>query len=179
MAKVSFSDQELTLAEVARHHMLVVTAVYDFFALTDPLQLTLHPSLVGYAGHPAIEVRSMVLAEIDHGSALSVLACVEAAIRTDYLRRVYGKEKGMVSRALRELYKERGERARLDDDLLACWRDKSSVPKILIGALIGAFNYRHWLAHGRYWTPKFRQVYDYQTVYHIADAFLTAMSEVE
>lgn len=176
MAKVSLSQLELTLAEVARHHLVMQTATYEFFAL-GTVVLMGNQSLAGYAGLPLDEVRSIVLAELDHSSALSVLSCVEAAIRTDYFRRVYAKEKSALSRALRQVYKEREERARLDADLLDCWRQHSDVPKVLIGDLIGAFNYRHWLAHGRYWTPKFGRTYDYQSVYSIADAFLNAISD--
>lgn len=177
--RVSFSELEQTLPEVARHHTLVSTAIFDMFALTPPGKLLMHSSLAGYAGLPAEKVRALVLAEHDHNSALSVLACVEAALRTDYLKRCYGKQKDDIARSFRDIYKERAERARLEDDILGCWRDKSGIPKTLIGELIGAFYYRHWLAHGRYWTQKFGRVYDYQTVYNIADAFLDAMERHE
>lgn len=178
MARVSFSGLQLTLADVTRHHSVVQAATYDFFAL-GVAALAANPNLAGYAGQPLDEVRSTVLAELDYSSALSVLSCVEAALRTDYLRRVYDKEKSELSRALRQVYKHKEERARLDTDLLDCWRDHSDVPKGLIGDLIGAFKYRNWLAHGRYWTQKFGRRYDYQAVYNIADAFLKAMFEGE
>jgi hypothetical protein len=157
VARVSFSELEQKLPEIARHHTLVSTAIYDLLALTPPTQLAIHPSMEGYAGLTVEEVRGTVLAEHDHNSALSVLACVEAALRMDYLKRCYDKKRDDISRSFREIYKARAERARLDDDILASWRDKSSIPKVLIGELIGAFNYRHWLAHGRYWTQKIRQ----------------------
>jgi len=38
----------------------------------------------------------------------------------------------------------------------------------LINALQGAFKYRHWLAHGRYWVPKYGQKYDFDSVYVLA-----------
>lgn len=173
MGRVSLSGQALTLPEVARHYSAVTAATYDFFANTDLLALKAHPGLAGYTGLPMHEVRSTVLTEIDHTSALSVLSCVEAAVRSDYLRRVYDREKDDVSRALRAIYKLRQERARLDNDLLFCWRDHSGVSKALVRDLIGAFNYRNWLAHGRYWTPRFGRRYDFSTVYPIAHAFLT------
>lgn len=176
MAKVSLSGQALTLPEVARHNSAVLAAAYDFFANPDRAVLSAHPSLRGYIGLPLDEVRTSVLAEIDHNSALSVLSCAEAAIRTDYLRRVYDKQKDDLSRALRRIYKVKEERARLDDDLLFCWRDHSNVSKALVSELIGAFNYRNWLAHGRYWTPKFGRRYDFSTVYPIADVFLRSIS---
>jgi hypothetical protein len=39
----------------------------------------------------------------------------------------------------------------------------------LIGELRGAFRFRHWLAHGRYWTPKLGRRYNYEDVYALAD----------
>ncbi|MCU6498946.1 hypothetical protein LPN04_14200 [Rugamonas sp. A1-17] len=84
-----------------------------------------------------------------------------------------------MSRALREVYRRKKAFARLDDDLLAAWRAHSNVARIVISELMIAFQYRHWLAHGRYWPPKFGRSYDYQTVYSIADSFLSAMAEVE
>lgn len=176
MASVSLSGQQLTLADVIRHHSVVQAATYDFFA-RGAVALAGSPSLAGYAGQSLDEVRSTVLAELDHSSAFSVLSCVEAAIRIDYVRRVKAKEKSELSRALRQVYKDKEDRARLDTDLLDCWRDHSDLPKGLIGDLIGAFKYRNWLAHGRYWTQKFGRRYDYQAVYNIADAFLKAMQD--
>lgn len=128
MARVSFSELEQKLPEVARHHTLVSTAIYDLFALTPPAQLVMHPSLEGYAGLPVDEVRTIVLAEHDHNSALSVLACVEAALRTDYLNRCYSKQKGDIARSFRDIYKARAERARLDDDILACCLEHPYIP---------------------------------------------------
>lgn len=175
VGKVSLSDQMLTLPDVARHYSAVTAATYDFFSNPDPAMLFAHPSLAGYIGLSVDVVRSKVLTEIDHISALSALSCVEAVVRTDYLRRAYNKEKSKISRALRAIYQVKEERARLDDDLLLCWRDNSNVSNLLVGELIGAFRYRNWLAHGRYWTPKFGRRYDFSTVYPLADAFLTSI----
>jgi hypothetical protein len=179
VGRVSLSGQALTLPEVARHYSAVTAATYNFFANSGPMALKAHPSLAGYTGMPMHEVRSNILAEVDRTSALSVLSCVEAAVRSDYLRRVYDREKDDMSRALRAIYKLKEERARLDDDLLFCWRDHSGISKALVRELIGAFNYRNWLAHGRYWTPRFGRRYDFSTVYPIAHAFLTFISSKE
>jgi hypothetical protein len=53
------------------------------------------------------------------------------------------------------------------------WVDNSSVPRsIIIGDLRGAFRFRHWLAHGRYWTPKLGRRYDFDDVFALADLTL-------
>jgi hypothetical protein len=43
---------------------------------------------------------------------------------------------------------------------------------VIIGELRGAFKFRHWLAHGRYWKPKFGRRYDFNDIYTIADIAL-------
>ena len=38
--------------------------------------------------------------------------------------------------------------------------------------LKGAFKFRHWLAHGRYWDPNLgRKKYDFQSLYALAEEF--------
>jgi len=68
---------------------------------------------------------------------------------------VYEKKKDTISRACRALYKQKGARVSLEDDILAIWKQNYPECKIAIGHFIGVLKLRHWLAHGRYWTPKF------------------------
>ncbi len=56
----------------------------------------------------------------------------------------------------------------LEDEILNSWKCCSSASDKLIGDLKGAFKFRHWLAHGRYWEPKLGQKYDYESVYVLA-----------
>jgi hypothetical protein len=56
--------------------------------------------------------------------------------------------------------KKNENKVRLDKHILDVWRDRDGKTKSLIGDFRGALNYRHWLAHGRHWTPKRGQNYD-------------------
>lgn len=164
---------QLDLPQIADYHTLVQAALFDLFA--NPT----NGALVQYAGMALDQVRADALAELEHTSSLSVLACVEATLRIDYAQRVSARGRSALSRELRAVHKQKKDRARLDDDILAAWRDHSGINKNVISLLISAFNYRHWLAHGRYWLPKFGRTYDYQSVYTIADGFLSLMVDVE
>lgn len=168
---MSSSNQsgQLSLPEIANHHSLLEAALFDLFANQN------HAALAQYIGRPLGEVREEALAELEHTSSLSLLACVEAALRVDYDQRASARGRSHLSRALRTVHRQKHEYARLDEDILGAWKAHSNISKPVISALIAAFKYRHWLAHGRYWPPKFGRTYDYQTVYGIADAFLTAM----
>lgn len=167
--RVSFSAEEQSLEEIANHHADVQSGIYEFFGGRSQTLLS------RYADAKVDEVRDRSLAELNLTSSLSILSSVEAAIRLDYLRRVYGRWRDPLSRSMKALHQEKENRARLEDELIGLWREQTGVSSLLLGELIGAFKYRHWLAHGRYWTPKLGRRYDYETVYGIAQEFIEAM----
>jgi hypothetical protein len=169
--RVSFSSQEQSLEEIATHHADVQAGLFEFFAGSSQALLD------RYADAKIDEARDKSLSELDFTSSLSVLSSVEAAVRLDYLRRVYGRWRDPLSRAMKVLHRRKENRARLEDELIHLWSEQTGVRDVLLSELVGAFNYRHWLAHGRYWTPKFGRRYDYQTVYEIAQEFIDAMDE--
>jgi len=58
------------------------------------------------------------------------------------------------------------------DDILEGWKRYTSASSSLIGDLRGAFKFRHWLAHGRYWTPRFGRKYDFDSVRLMAEGIV-------
>lgn len=115
------------------------------------------------------------LDEADLTSSLTILASIEAAFRIDYLQRCYGRKKDAVSRALRKIYKAKQHNAALEEDIFQAfqaWVENSSGTRSIIGDLRGAFRFRHWLAHGRYWTPKLGRRYDFSDIFALADLTL-------
>ena len=99
---------------------------------------------------------------------MTVLASIEASFRVDYLQRNYAKKRDDLSRAFRDLYREKQQRASLTDDILEAWRRHSNVGPKLVGDIRSAFRYRDWLAHGRYWVAKLGRPYDFETIYDLA-----------
>jgi hypothetical protein len=106
------------------------------------------------------------LAELGHAVALLILASTEAALRVDFVKRVGQKKKDPVSRRFRQVHKRRKDRCRLEEDILDVWVDQSSESgvKAAVSEFKGALNYRHWLAHGRYWKPKLGYAAGYEPV---------------
>lgn len=107
--------------------------------------------------------------ELDKTSSLTVLSALEASFRIDYLKRCYQKEKDALSRIMREIYKKKGHHVSLEDDIFDTWKKYYPKSKNMISELLGAFKYRHWLAHGRYWEPKLGRKYDYHYIYALAE----------
>lgn len=167
--RVSLSEQELSLETIAFHHGNVQVALFEFFSGSSASQLSRFPL------ESVDNARDVSLDELDFSSSMSVMAALEAAIRVDYLSRVYERRKDPLSRAMRELHNEKANKAKLDRDILQLWADETPVSASLVQRVASAFRYRHWLAHGRYWTPKFGKEYDYDTLYAIADEFIEAM----
>jgi len=76
----------------------------------------------------------------------------------------------------REVHKNRKSAVRLDEDILEGWkRHEPLVSSALIGELRGAFKFRHWLAHGRYWVPKLGRRYDFNSVHLMAEGLVSAL----
>ncbi len=169
--KVTFSGENLELAEAALHHNDAEGALTLFFSIASPSYS------VRFAGYKPNEVRDEFgerIAELDRNTTMSLLAAIEAAFRIDYLQRCYNKKKDEVSRQFRQIYKAKEAHVSLEDDIFEVWKNNTKGSTRLISDLRGAFKFRHWIAHGRYWTPKFGQKYDYVSVYPLA---LQALSD--
>jgi hypothetical protein len=172
MANSYAAQGVLTLGDIADYRIDVRLSILAFFRDASA------GLLARYAGLSREELRvleSARLEETDAQCALTVLAAVEAAFRIDYQIRCESKLKDPLSRKFRDLYRKYQMRVSLEDDIFEIWKDESRETKSLIGNLKGAFNYRHWLAHGRYWVPKWGRDYDFQTVFILADAIFTSL----
>lgn len=167
--RVSFSGSNLSLSEVALHHNDTSSALLLFFSLASPSYAA---RFTGYKPEEVGEELSERQDELDRTTTMSLLAAVEAAFRIDYLLRCYQKKKDEVSRDFLEIYKSKDAYASLEHDIFEVWKNNTIGSATLIGDLRGAFKFRHWLAHGRYWTPKLGRKYDYQSVYPIASQAL-------
>jgi hypothetical protein len=161
-SQVAFSGLHLPFDEMVNHHQDVESSLTHYFSHVSR-QYTIH--LERYSK----EKLRFRLSENDKSTIFTLLAAVEAAFRIDHLQRSYQRKKDKLSKAFRALHQQKGSRASLEEDILSAWKEHTSVPAKLIGDLRGAFKYRHWLAHGRYWTPKLGQKYDYDSVYELTE----------
>ena len=116
--------------------------------------------------------------ELGRVAMLGMLASTEAALRIDLAERVSNKKKDKVSRSLRDAYKKRGRKIRLEEDILDVWREYGDAGiKRVVQEFKAALNLRHWLAHGRYWKPKLgRAGYDAVDVFDICGGLLQAVA---
>jgi hypothetical protein len=108
--------------------------------------------------------------KLEHVVSLNLIASTEASLRVDYLRRALrGKiKKNKIDKKFQELYHQKGTRVSLRDEILETWKEVHPDCTDAIGDFRGALNVRDWLAHGRYWTPRFGRKYSATLVFNIS-----------
>ena len=167
-SRVGFSHEHLDIEQIDWHRRDTEAAIDAYFTIGNPSSAQ---RFIGFAPSEVRTEKEILLDELRRGSSMDVFGALEAAFRIDYLQRCYRRERDDVSRAFRNLYNDKGPAVSLEGDILAAWRQNSNVSRQVIADLTSAFKYRHWLAHGRYWNPRFRKL-DYEEVYTLAEATL-------
>lgn len=109
-----------------------------------------------YLGMSLTEVKrhfEKIEKELQVSYTLKLAALGEAHLRMDYVRRKdFGKKnrKLNIHDAMRALYRLVGVKAQLDKDIIDTWKQYSSN-KPVFSSYKTLLQYRHWIAHGRYW----------------------------
>lgn len=106
--------------------------------------------------------------ELEQSFILNIISHCEALLRSDFVIRVQGKKKDSLSRAFQEIHKSCGNRIRFSEDILDNWKSQHPCHKKDIGLLEGILEFRHWLAHGRYWKRKSTNTYSVDDAYTIS-----------
>lgn len=104
-----------------------------------------------------------------------ILATTEAVLRIEVKTRAAERKKDSLSKRFRNLYKAKGGRLRLDEDILVAMKEEG-VSASAIADFRGALNLRNWLAHGRYWNLKAGRGYTPNDGFDISRALLDSMA---
>ena len=158
---VNFSYENLGPTAIANYYNDTDSSIRFFYTTQSATKF------FGYTGEEAIAEMESRVAELDATCTFTLLADLEATFKIDYLQRCYQKKKDPISKSFRRIYKQKGASISLGRDILPIWRICRPELRYLIGTILGAFNYRDWIAHGRYWTPALGQKYDFLTVFQI------------
>jgi hypothetical protein len=158
--RISFSNEELPIKEIDAYFVTTEKALRLFYQKNNPY-------FANYTSEELENERDQMIEELDKSTAFTVLAAIEAHLRVDFLQRCYNKEKDSLSREFRNLNKKKGSNVSLSDDILELWMQNINR-KPVISELRSALNYRHWLAHGRYWTANLGRRYDFYSVLTLA-----------
>lgn len=107
----------------------------------------------GYTIKGIYEEFDNLLKEHERIGILQFVSSAEACFRIDFYKRVYQKRKDSVSRAFRRIYQNKGDKVRLREDILKAW-DSNGLHGKGLSDFYRLLDFRHWMAHGRYWTLK-------------------------
>jgi hypothetical protein len=166
-SKVPLSYEELSIIEIEAYYLTTEKALRSFYRRNNPYFLEYNINALQTELDGRIE-------ELDRSTSFTILAAIEAHIRVDFLQRCYNKDKDDLSRKFRALYKKKGSKVSLSEDILELWKDFAS-DRSVVSDLKSALNFRHWLAHGRYWVAKTGRKYDFNSVRTLVIFSQTAM----
>ena len=179
---MSFLAKRPRASQLRQWHLETRTAVDDRELTVLNLiakRLPVPDAVLGMTEEEVADYFENARSELDAAASLLALAEAEAVLRVDFLSRVKKRTKDPVSQSFRQLHKSKGESVRLDDDLLGTWAIHHSQCKAAVSEFRAALKLRHWLAHGRYSTPKLGRTYVTQDIFGIADQLFTKLPGVD
>ena len=113
-----------------------------------------------------------------YAAMLHLLTTTEALLLLQFESLSERKTKPAIFRRFRQIGRDRGEKIRLEEDILDTWIAVYPDTARSIREFKGVVPLRDWLAHGRYWNPKLgRPVYDVTDLFDIASEMLTRMQD--
>lgn len=114
------------------------------------------PRFLGYLPSDVDQYFEVLRGETELLATLDLIASIEAAIKVDYTNRVERriKDNSSLGGAFKALHKRKKERVSLEDHILHAWKTCDPNTKSKIDDFEHVLDYRHWLAHGRYWVYK-------------------------
>ncbi|WP_044749400.1 hypothetical protein [Bacillus alveayuensis] len=164
--RITFSGEHKNLENIVNFYNLCKSALLKYKENIKK-GLEIPEEFIGFTSEELDQYFRNKIEELETLICLDLLAAVEAKLRIDYLTRVKNRKKDNLSRIFRSIYKERKARVSLDEDILENWKEQHPQAKKYISDYKSVLQFRHWLAHGRYWTPKLGRHYDLSTVYTI------------
>lgn len=114
--------------------------------------------------------------ELEHLVCLDLISATEAFLTVDYHNRIRKRERTKIGKLFKEIDRRTlGDKVSLEDDIIEAW--KATKKKAPFSDFIGLLKYRHWLAHGRYWTPKLGREYSFDIAYQIVENVFKVVSK--
>jgi len=135
--------------------------------------MRLRPHEQQFIGFMPMEVEKYFASQRSQLETLTMfelLATTEAVLRIEVETR---RKKDSLSKRFRRLNKTKGNKIRLDEDILVALKDEG----ISVYDFSGDLRLRDWLAHGRHWHPKLGRQYTPNDIFDISRALLQAVPQ--
>lgn len=183
ISKAFFSESSQDIDDIINWFNVCKNAIYDYknkivSGIRQGSEFNLPREFLGFTLKELDIYFDNLNKELENVTCLSLLSAVEAKLRTDYLFRACNKKKDTLSKKFRSIYKQKSQKASLEEDILNTWTEIYPELKNIIGDYKGALNYRNWLAHGRYWNPKLGRKYDVDVIYTISNNIVNNLFDI-
>lgn len=166
IAKLSEKLHNLSIDDVNNQYNINVIAIKQYYSKDNKDYDKI------FAFNTENEIReelNKTVNEFDKEISLTLLAAIEAMFKVDFIIRCRIRDKSIVTRKFRELYKVKFDKVSLEEDIIEVWKKYTTELNIAFSELKSLIKYRNWLAHGRYWTLKAgRNNYQYYDIHEIA-----------
>jgi hypothetical protein len=157
------SNENQEIKEIAELKITSLFATSLYFSSKNPNYKT---DFISLTVDEVQEKKRVVENELEIDFCLNLLSSFEAVLRIDYAFRCQNRKRDEVSRYFRNYYRNDGLKVNFEEIILKGWKIYFPNIKKDIDYLTNAFQYRHWIAHGRYW------VYDKKR-YEFDDLYMT------
>ncbi len=174
--KILFSGEHLELADITQHHTDLENALKLYFSENNK---NFQARFSEYTPQELSQELSKRTDELSYSSVFSLLSAIEAAFRIDCQQRILKKKNDPLSNMFYKKYSKKNQDKFGIKKIFSDWKkhtqDKNKLS--LITVLENAFDYRNWLAHGRYWSRQPNQKkYSYADTYKIAETVFNNFS---
>lgn len=119
----------------------------------DPRNPLYEIEFFGLSKNEVAKMQNEDLKELSIEGGMALLSAAEAAFRVDFITRCRSRKKDKINidfKAILKKYKKLYE-VRIREDILDRWQKEFPTDKHYLSTLKNRFDYRNWLAHGRYW----------------------------
>ena len=178
MSRITFSGENVSLSYIWEWYQVSEKAMRGerkrvLDALTTDRDV--EDFFVGMTGEDVDGYFQEYKRELEFLVCFDIISAAEGYLRLGYLNRVYKRLKDPVSRKFRALYKHSGPRIRLNEDILGALAEEYPSYKMAIGQFRGILGLRDWLAHGRFWEPKFGRQYTPEDAFEVVEQLFEIM----
>lgn len=105
---------------------------------------------------------------------MALLAFLEACFRLDYASRKRLNLKDGLSRVLNRVFNRKRNKAALVEDIVKAWLQQGVLTHHQYDRINSAFQLRHWIAHGQYWSPAKIKPHDLWEVAEFVESLVNA-----
>lgn len=175
-------DHILTIDRIMGSYGVAERATKEF-AITLKRQISTGSTVglpLDFIGQPISYIDDFTEGEIEElslSNVFKIIATTEAELRYDFWIRVRSKMKDSLSRLFRKIQKNNENHIQLVEHIIDSWKMERPEHRSLFSQYKAILQVRHWVAHGRYWTPKFGRKYDVLDAYTICSGLISILEQ--